>query len=119
MSERRQGRMAEEIQRFLSMLIPREVRDPRLGFLTITRVIVSGDLQHAAIYISVLGGEQEERRTLRILEQVKGYLRREVGHRLGVRLAPQLNFKLDQSMEEGTRVLEIMRELEETANESG
>jgi len=116
-SERRQGRVAEEIQRYLSALIPREVKDPRLGFLTITRVVVSSDLQHATVYISVLGDDEEERRTFQILERVKGYLRREVGHRLGVRLAPELSFKVDRSVEEGTRVLEIMNNLQETAGE--
>ncbi len=112
MNARRQGRMAEEIQRLLSELIPKEIKDPRLGFLTITRVIVSSDLQHASVYVSVLGDEEETRQTMQILEKVKGFLRREVGHSLGVRITPELAFKLDQSIEEGTRVLKIMQDLE-------
>jgi ribosome-binding factor A len=112
MNARRQGRMAEEIQRLLSELIPKEIKDPRLGFLTITRVIVSSDLQHAAVYVSVLGSEEDTKQTMQILEKVKGYLRREVGHALGVRITPELAFKLDQSVEEGTRVLKIMQDLE-------
>lgn len=111
MDARRQGRMAEETKRLLSAVIAKEIKDPRLGFLTITRVVLSSDLQHAAVYVSVLGEEEEQKQTMRILERVKGYLRREVGHGLGVRVTPELNFKLDSSIEEGTRVLQIMQDL--------
>ena len=111
MDARRQGRMAEEIQRLLSALIAKEVKDPRLGFLTITRVIVSSDLEHAAVYVSVLGDKIEQEQTMRILHRVRGFLRREVGHALGVRITPELTFKPDNSVEEGTRVLQIMQEL--------
>ncbi len=103
--------MAEEMRRLLSSIIARDVKDPRLGFLTITRVILSNDLQHAAVYVSVLGDEEEERQTLDILQRVRGYLRREVGHALGVRITPELTFKLDHSIEEGSRVLKIMQDL--------
>jgi ribosome-binding factor A len=108
---KRQGRIAEETKRILSTIIAREIKDPRLGFLTITRVILSSDLQFATVYVSVLGDEESERQTMRILDQTKGFLRREVGHALGVRLTPELNFKLDHSIEEGTRVLKIMQDL--------
>lgn len=111
MDARRQGRIAEEIKRLLSTIIAKEIRDPRLGFLTLTRVIVSNDLEHAAVYVSVLGDKEEQEQTMRILDRVKGFLRREVGHALGVRVTPELNFKLDQSIEEGTRVLQIMQDL--------
>lgn len=111
MDARRRERMAEETKRLLSGIIAKEIRDPRLGFLTITRVVVSSDIQYATVYVSVLGTEQEQRQTMEILEKVRGYLRREVGHALGVRVTPELNFKLDQSVEEGTRVLQIMQDL--------
>lgn len=111
MDAKRQGRIAEETKRLLSALIAKEVRDPRLGFLTITRVIVSSDLQFATVYVSVLGDDESQKTTMRILERVKGYLRREVGHALHVRVTPELIFKLDHSVEEGTRVLEIMQSL--------
>jgi ribosome-binding factor A len=112
MDAKRQGRIAEETKRVLSTIIAREIKDPRLGFLTITRVIVSSDLQLATVYISVLGDEESQKDTMRILDRTKGFLRREVGHALGVRLTPELIFKLDHSIEEGSRVLEIMRDLE-------
>ena len=112
MDAKRQGRVAEETKRLLSALIAKEIRDPRLGFLTITRVIVSSDLQFATVYVSVLGDTESQRLTMQILERVKGYLRREVGHALGVRVTPELIFKLDHSVEEGTRVLQIMQDLE-------
>jgi len=111
MDAKRQGRMAEETKRILSAIIAREIKDPRLGFLTITRVILSSDLQYATVYVSVLGDESDQKQTMIILNRVKGFLRREVGHGLGVRITPELNFKLDHSLEEGTRVLKIMQEL--------
>jgi ribosome-binding factor A len=111
MDAKRQGRVAEETKRILSALIAKEVRDPRLGFLTITRVIVSSDLSFATVYVSVLGDLETQKQTMHILEKVKGYLRREVGHALGVRVTPDLIFKLDHSIEEGTRVLQIMQDL--------
>ena len=111
MDAKRQGRIAEETKRLLSALIAKDVRDPRLGFLTITRVVVSSDLQIATVYVSVLGDEDSQKLTMQILDRVKGYLRREVGHALGVRVSPELIFKLDHSVEEGTRVLQIMQDL--------
>lgn len=114
MDAKRQGRIAEETKRILSGLIAREVKDPRLGFLTITRVVVSSDLQVATVYVSVLGDEENQKQTMRILERVKGFLRHEVGHALGVRVTPELIFKLDHSIEEGMRVLQIMRDLKES-----
>ncbi|HEV3310988.1 MAG TPA: 30S ribosome-binding factor RbfA [Chloroflexota bacterium] len=111
MDAKRQGRVAEETKRVLSTIIARDVKDPRLGFLTITRVVVSSDLQHATVYVSVLSDTEGQRVTMNILDRVKGYLRREVGHALGIRITPELNFKLDHSIEEGTRVLEIMEQL--------
>jgi ribosome-binding factor A len=111
MDAKRQGRMSEEIKRLLSSIIPREIKDPRLGFLTITRVILSSDLEHATVYVSVLGDSVDQRFTMQILEKTRGFLRREVGHALGTRITPELNFKLDHSIEEGTKVLEIMDEL--------
>ena len=103
--------MAEETKRRLSGIIAKEIKDPRLGFLTITRVILSSDLQYATVYISVLGDEEDQDHTMHILDQVKGFLRRELGRSLGVRVTPELKFKLDHSIEEGTRVLKIMQDL--------
>ena len=81
MDAKRQGRIAEETKRLLSTLIAKEVRDPRLGFLTITRVIVSSDLQFATVYVSVLGDEETQQQSMRILERVKGIS----GGKLGTR----------------------------------
>ena len=73
---------------------------------------MSSDVQYATVYVSILGDEEAQRVTMQILDRVKGFLRREVGHALGVRVTPELNFKLDHSLEEGTRVIEIMNNLE-------
>jgi ribosome-binding factor A len=113
MDAKRRGRIAEEIKRLLSWQIQRDIQDPRLGFLTVTRVVVSTDLERAVVYVSVLGDDAEQRASLAVLERVKGHLRHSVGRGLGTRVTPELQFRLDESIEKGARVLRIMDELAE------
>ncbi|HLJ67981.1 MAG TPA: 30S ribosome-binding factor RbfA [Chloroflexota bacterium] len=113
MSERRQQRVAEEIQRRASQFIREELKDPRLGFLTITGVDVNADLTHATIYVSVLGDESEQAGTMTALRSAKGLIKRDIGDWLRIRTVPEIAFKQDLSIERGTRVLEIMKTLHE------
>ena len=112
MSERRQQRVAEEIQRRASQFIREELKDPRLGFLTITGVNVNGDLTHATLDVSGLGSEAEQVDTMRALRSAKGLIKRDIGDWLQIRTTPDIHFKLDTSIERGTRILKIMRSLE-------
>src|SRR3954453_21623366 len=112
MSERRQQRVAEEIQRRASTLIREELKDPRLGFLTITSVDINSDLTHALIYVSVLGSEEEQQQTMEALRRAKGLIKRDIGDWLRIRTVPEINFKLDHSLERGARILQLMKTLE-------
>ena len=113
MSERRQQRVAEEIQRRASQFIREELKDPRIGFLTITGVEVNSDLTHATIYVSVLGDETEQRETMNTLRRAKGLIKRDIGDWLRIRTTPEISFKQDTSIERGTRVLQIIKGLEQ------
>ncbi len=113
MSERRQQRVAEEIQRRASTFIREELKDPRLGFLTVTGVDINADLTHATIHVSVLGDENEQKQTMEALRRAKGVVKRDIGDWLRIRTTPDIAFKLDTSIERGTRVLQIMKGLEQ------
>jgi ribosome-binding factor A len=112
MSMRRQQRVAEEIQRRASQFIREELKDPRLGFLTITGVDVNSDLTQATIYVSVLGEEAEQRDTMTALGRARGLIKRDIGDWLRLRAVPEIVLKQDRSIERGMRVLQIMNTLD-------
>jgi ribosome-binding factor A len=112
MSERRQHRVAEEIQRRSSQFIREELKDPRLGFLTITGVDINSDLTHATIHVSVLGNPEEQQQTMDALRRAKGLIKRDVGDWLRIRTVPEITFKLDTSLERGARILDLIKTLE-------
>jgi ribosome-binding factor A len=112
MSERRRQRVAEEIQRRASTFIREELKDPRLGFLTITGVDINSDLTHAIIHVSVLGSEEDQQQTMVALGRAKGLIKRDIGDWLQIRTVPDLAFKLDHSLERGARILELIKALE-------
>ncbi len=112
MSVRRQQRVAEEIQRRASQFIREELKDPRLGFLTITEVEVNSDLTQATLFVSVLGDETEQEQTMTALRRAKGLIKRDIGDWLRIRTVPEITFKHDLSIERGIRILQLMKGLE-------
>ncbi len=111
-----QGKRAERIgvliQEEISRLILRSVKDPRVGFVTVTRVRVSDDLRHARIYVSSAGSGEERRREALIgLKSAAGFLRGELGRLLSLRYAPELLFLPDDSLEEEIHVAELLRQI--------
>ncbi|MGH9470143.1 MAG: 30S ribosome-binding factor RbfA [Terriglobia bacterium] len=107
----RTERLADQIRSVVAGLIAGELRDPRIGFITITRVELSADFQHARIGVSVLGDEPAQQSTLEGLASAGGYLRREVARRLRLRRAPELMFILDHGPEESVRIERLLQEL--------
>ena len=87
------------MQRVLGTLITTELRDPRMGFATVTRVEVSDDLKHAKVFTSVIGDRHVARQTLDALEHASRFLRGELGHRIDLRYTPELTFIEDRSAE--------------------
>ncbi|SDB89072.1 ribosome-binding factor A [Pelagirhabdus alkalitolerans] len=113
MSEMRANRVAEQMKKELGDIITRKLKDPRVGFVTITDVDVTGDLQQATIYLTILGEETEEQDTLLALEKAKGFIRSEIGQRIRLRKTPELFFKIDETIEKGNRIESLLRDLKE------
>ena len=93
--ESRVHKVEDRIHQTVARLLGRRIKDPRLGFVTITDVRVTGDLQHASVFYTVLGDDEERAATARAFESAKGLIRSEVGKALGIRLTPTLEFILD------------------------
>ena len=91
----RARKLADRIQQIVAHLLDTRVKDPRLGFVTVTDVKVTGDLQHASVFYTVLGDEEARAGTAAALASAKGLLRSEVGKQTGIRLTPSLEFVLD------------------------
>lgn len=111
MTPMRAERLAEVIRAEASAIIQQGLKDPGIGFVSITDVVVSGDLRHAKIFVSVLGGEEAKRQTMAALERAKGYVRSELGARIAVRFVPEILFRLDDSIERGTRISSLLRKV--------
>ena len=111
--QHRQEKLGELIATELSELLRNRVKDPRVGFASITRVEVSGDLRHAKVFVSVMGTPEEQAETMNGLRNATGYLRHELAERIVLRYMPEINFRLDTSIEEGARILDLIRQVEE------
>jgi ribosome-binding factor A len=109
----RPDRVADQVRAEVSSMIARDLRDPGLGFITITRVQVSPDLQHARVYYTCLGDQTARRNTARALQRASSFMRREIGHRLRLRRSPELEFTFDESIERQNRVEELLQEWHE------
>lgn len=108
---KRTDRVADQIQRELAQLIAQQVKDPRVGMVTITGVDVSREFDHAKIYITVMGGDQDAiKETLVGLRAAAGFLRRELGRAIRIRTIPQLHFMYDESIEYGHRLTSLIEE---------
>ncbi|GHO73691.1 ribosome-binding factor A [Ktedonobacter sp. SOSP1-85] len=107
----RQEKLGELIAAELSDLMRTRVKDPRVGFASITHVEVSGDLRHAKVMVSVMGTEEEQAATMQGLKNASGFLRRELAERITLRYMPDLVFKLDHSIAEGARILALINKV--------
>jgi len=105
---KRTDRVADQIQRELAMLIQLEVKDPRVGMVTITAVEVSKEFEYARIFFTVLGDEAIREATIKGLTNAAGFLRRELAHRLKLRATPELQFIYDQSIDNAAKMSELI-----------
>lgn len=113
----RQQRLGDLLREELSQLILRELEDPRIGFVTLTEVRMSGDLRHARVYVSVYGTEEEERQTLEALSHAEGFLKRQIGRRLHLRYVPDLTFVVDDTLKRSARIEALLEDLGSDENE--
>jgi ribosome-binding factor A len=112
MPTRRQQQVADAIQKEVSVLIQRELKDPRLGFVTVTRAEVSPDLHYAKVFVSILGTPEEQQASMKALESAAGFLRHELGSRLTMRYIPALQFRADVSIAHSDRIARLLSELD-------
>jgi ribosome-binding factor A len=114
----RASRVAEQMKKELSDIIGRKIKDPRIGFVTVTDVQLTGDLQIAKVFISVLGNEEQKQNTLKALAKAKGFIRSEIGQRIRLRKTPEIYFEMDESIDYGNRIEALLKELNNQSNEN-
>ncbi|HGJ67313.1 TPA: 30S ribosome-binding factor RbfA [bacterium] len=114
---RRPGRLSELMQQELSDILRKQVKDPRVAeFCTIMRVDVSDDLRYAKVLVSIMGDESQQKSTMIGLKNATGFIRREIGHRIGLRFTPELSFIIDNSVEYSFKIDKLIRDFRENNN---
>ncbi len=111
-SYKRADRVSDLLKKEISQLLLREVKDPHIGFITITDVEVSKDLQVANVYYTILGDEKQLRESAQALNRASRFIKRQLGKRLRMRYIPDIIFKYDHSLEYGNRIDDILSHLE-------
>lgn len=110
MTKHRANRLGETIKEEISQMIREDLKDPRIGFVTVTDVEVADDLGHAKVYVSVLGNEHQVKESLEGLKRAAGYVRTEIGKRIRLRHVPEIVFKYDHSIENGAHIAKLLRD---------
>lgn len=111
MGQLRSEKVQEFIKQELSKIILTELKDPRIGFITVTKVEVTSDLRVAKAYISLMGRDEEKAATWEALQRAAGFLRSEIGKRIRLRFTPELSLHIDDSMEYSARIQELLTKI--------
>jgi ribosome-binding factor A len=119
MEGKRSEKVADVIQQEISQMLVKTLKDPRIGFVTITRVLVSGDCRLAKVYFSVAGTPVEKERSTEGLNSAKGYVRRELGRRMRLKYTPEIVFEFDPSIEYAIHIGEVIHRLKEEREKDG
>jgi ribosome-binding factor A len=110
-------RVQEAIRQEISVIAQNEIKDPRIGFLTITKVVLTKDLRHASVYFSVLGESKDKHLALKGLNSAKGYIRGLLSEKIKLRFMPELVFKIDESISRANEIFEILNKIREEKKE--
>ena len=116
---KRSEKVAEAIHELVSGLLVKEIKDPRIGFATITGVEVSDDLHYARIFFSVIGDDEQKKETEKGLNSAKGFIRREIGRELRMKYIPEIIFRYDQSIDQGDRIETLLRQISSETKPDG
>jgi ribosome-binding factor A len=108
----RPDRVADQVRAEVSSMIARDLHDPGIGFITITRVQVSPDLHHARVYYTAMGDQAARTASGKALERASSFMRRQIGQRLRLRRAPELSFVFDESIAHQDRITQLLHDLE-------
>lgn len=120
MSSQRPERVQEALRQEVSRIVQGGLRDPRIGFITITRVDLTRDLRYARIYFSVLGESRDKQKALKGLNNARGYIKSLISDRIKLRFMPDIEFKIDESMDHAKHIYDILENLKkEKKNETG
>jgi ribosome-binding factor A len=111
MGTKRAARVKEAMKKEISDILQREIKDPGIGFVTLTDVEVSKDLRYVNVYVSVYGSEESKKESMEALERAKGFIRTEIGKRIRLRHTPEISFHFDDSMERSERIFRILKEV--------
>jgi ribosome-binding factor A len=111
MEGKRSEKVADLIQREVSQMLVKSIKDPRIGFVTITKVTVSQDFRLAKVYFSVAGTLEERERSMKGLDSAKGYVRKELGRRIRLRYTPEIMFQFDPSIEYAIQMEELIQSI--------
>ena len=112
MQGKRLDRVNQLIKEEISLLLQRELKDPRLGFVSVTEVETSKDLRQAKVYVSVLGGDEQWKSSMAALTSARGFVRNWLRQHLDLRVIPELEFRPDHSMEHAARIQALLRNLD-------
>jgi ribosome-binding factor A len=116
----RKERLEELLRREISDIIHREVKDPRIGFVTVTDAEVTKDLSYAKVFVSVLGTLEQQEATLKGLNSATRFIRGEFGHRIKLRQVPEISFRFDTAIQQGARIHELLEQVKhEETSDSG
>ena len=105
------ARLRELMKKEVSEILQREMKDPRIGFVSVTDVELSADLRHAKIFVSIFGDAAAKTKTMEGLVSAQGFVRTELAHRIRLRRIPEVLFRLDESIERGARVNRLLRQV--------
>lgn len=107
-SEMRRQKVGDQVRAELANLLMSEVKDPRVGFVTVTEVRMSRDLRHARVYLSVLGDDEEEKESVAAIRRMAGFLRGQIGKRIRLRHVPEFDFVADRTLKASARIEELL-----------
>lgn len=119
MSQLRVEKVQELMKQEISEIILREVKDPRIGFVTVTSVACTPDLREAKVYVSIMGSEEQVKSSWTGIMSSLGFIRREVGKRIRLRFTPELHFELDKSLDYSAHIQELLLQVEREEKEAG
>lgn len=108
---KRAERVSDQMKQEIADILMRKIKDPRIGFVTVTDVEVADDLRNAKVFVSIYGGDKAQ--TLKGLESAAVFIRAELGKRMRMRFTPELLFRFDATVEQGAHIMELLRAIEE------
>jgi ribosome-binding factor A len=117
MSTNRAARVGDQMREILSEKIRSNMKDPRVGFASIVKVEVAGDLRHVKVFISVMGDAQQQKESIKALSHAAGFLRSEVGQAMQLRYMPELHFVLDESIAHGAKIAQLLVQVQQEEKE--